>query len=274
MDTKISVVIATLGTNAKIERAIKSVMNQTHQNLEIVLVVDKVPKLDFLNEGEKAKISIVAQRESGIYPNFNLGIEYSTGHFISILNDDDWYEQNFLETSVRLINDANVHGTYCDSLIYRPNEVVTRVRAKDDLSSGLLFDFIGAYHTTFLIQKSVFEIVGPFRTDPIDGMKILYANDYEWFIRAIFQGMIFARNPFCTGNFSIGGASTVNRITLIREARLIAIGFANSSFERTYLTFHWTNRLVWNQVKIAISAIAKVGSSYMKRILRNDALGC
>lgn len=245
----VSIVIATLGNRESIVKTISSVENQSFENWEIIIVCKDLLVLDKFKIKRDPRIRIIQQVESGIYENFNRGILHSEGDFIAILNDDDWYESNFLELAVRSLCDSKFQGVYGDCILHFKSLSEYRVSAKEDLEKKLLFDFIGAYHTTFLLRRSCFDDFGLFRYETANLERIKYANDYEWFANAIQNGLKLVKNKDVVGHFYLGGASTVQRLLLIKEGKMIADMHSRNITEKIAVNIYWNLRLHFNKWK-------------------------
>jgi glycosyltransferase involved in cell wall biosynthesis len=101
---KISVLIASYNTPFnKLQRAINSVINQTFQDFEIILVDDgshndpENKLLDFCRLHE-TRLLYIRQKNAGQANAINRGIQISLGRYISILDADDEYLPNHLQS--------------------------------------------------------------------------------------------------------------------------------------------------------------------------------
>ncbi len=107
---KISIVIPVYNVEKYLHQCLKSVINQTYKNLEIICINDgsKDNSLNILNEYLKKdnRIIIVNQKNSGVSSARNKGIRLSTGDFISFIDSDDYLDLNVYEKCVqRIIRD-------------------------------------------------------------------------------------------------------------------------------------------------------------------------
>jgi glycosyltransferase involved in cell wall biosynthesis len=245
----VSIVIATLGNRESVVKTISSVVNQSFENWEVIIVCEDLLVLDKFKIREDSRIKIIKQIEAGIYQNFNLGILHSQGDFIAVLNDDDWYESNFLELALKSLSNSEYQGVYGDCILHLNTSSEYRVSAKVDLEKKLLFDFIGAYHTTFLLRRSCFDDFGFFRYETANLERIKYANDYEWFVNAIQNGLKLIKNEDVVGHFHLGGASTVQRLSLIKEGKIIAAVHSRNIIEKIAVNLFWDLRFYFNKWK-------------------------
>lgn len=105
----ISVIIPVYNVEKYLKKSIDSVLNQTFQNFEIILVDDGSTDNSGIICDEYAekdnRIKVVHQKNAGVSVARNLGIEKSKGNYICFLDSDDWYSNNALEEFIKLITD-------------------------------------------------------------------------------------------------------------------------------------------------------------------------
>jgi glycosyltransferase involved in cell wall biosynthesis len=231
-------------------KSISSVLTQSYSNWEVIIVCRDQEILNKFSITNDPRIRIIPENESGIYQNFNLGIESSQGEFIGILNDDDWYEPNFLELAVSTLNHSDWDGVYGDCNLHSESSEYSRVSAKKNLKKRLLLDFLGAYHTTFLLRTKCFKEYGYFKLSLGKDKKISFANDYDWFVSSLLNGLKLIKNDKIIGNFSIGGASTNHRKSLVSEGRMIAKLHSRSFLERIWVEIIWSLRTAYNSISV------------------------
>ncbi|MCR9251594.1 MAG: glycosyltransferase family 2 protein [bacterium] len=112
----VTIVMATYNRSNIIGYSIKSVINQTHKNWELIVIGDKCtddteqtvasfndPRITFKN------LETNIGEQSG--PN-NIGLEMSNGQYIAILNHDDLWMDNHLETLIDSIESTDADLTY------------------------------------------------------------------------------------------------------------------------------------------------------------------
>ena len=102
----ISVVITTYNRPDHLENAIKTVQNQTVDDLEII-VIDGMNSTENQNVVKKAKEKRVKyigiEHDTGIQHARTLGCQKSTGKYIAMLDDDDLWTKDHLEKSLEFI---------------------------------------------------------------------------------------------------------------------------------------------------------------------------
>lgn len=98
---KITIIVPVYNTETYLDKCIDSLVNQTYQNLEIILVDDGSPdlcpqKCDEWSEKDK-RIKIIHKSNGGLSDARNAGIEISTGEFIMFVDSDDFVDVNIVE---------------------------------------------------------------------------------------------------------------------------------------------------------------------------------
>ena len=93
-----------------IEKTILSVMNQTYDNIEYI-IIDGGSNDRTLNIMKKYQDGIdywISERDGGIYDAMNKGVKIATGDFVNFMNAGDiFYSNNVLDTFINKITDKN-----------------------------------------------------------------------------------------------------------------------------------------------------------------------
>lgn len=105
---KVSVVLPTYNRAQLLVRAIDSVLNQTYQDFELIVVDDASTDetASVLQKYEKlsSKIKVIRLKENqGVSVARNLGNEAAQGKYIAILDSDDIFKPHYLETAVHFM---------------------------------------------------------------------------------------------------------------------------------------------------------------------------
>jgi len=114
MNKKISVIIPLLNKGPYISRAIKTVLNQTIQNFEIIVIdggsVDDGPKI--VKDINDPRISFIVQSGKGVSIARNEAVKIAKSELIAFLDADDEWLSNHLEIILRLVGKYPVAGMY------------------------------------------------------------------------------------------------------------------------------------------------------------------
>lgn len=108
----ISIVIPMYNAQNYIVKLLECLRNQTYKNLEIVIINDGSTdnSLQLVNECIKKdnRIKVISIPNGGVSNARNLGIENTTGEYITFLDADDYIEYDMYEKIMQKINDENV----------------------------------------------------------------------------------------------------------------------------------------------------------------------
>lgn len=124
---KVSVVIPTYSRANFVCEAIDSVLAQQVDDVEVV-VIDDGSKDDTADRLRDYGDSIVfeTQENQGLSAARNRGIEISTGDYIALLDDDDWWMPGKLAMQCELLDRLpELAGVYTNFTIYRSDDDVT-----------------------------------------------------------------------------------------------------------------------------------------------------
>lgn len=101
MHYKISVIIPIYKVEPYLRQCLDSVVNQTHRNLEIILVDDGSPdNCGAICDEYAAKddrITVIHKENGGLSAARNDGMERATGEWITFVDSDDWCELDYYE---------------------------------------------------------------------------------------------------------------------------------------------------------------------------------
>lgn len=98
---KISVIVPVYKVEPYLRKCLNSIVNQTYQNLEIILVDDGSPDscgaiCDEYAAGDR-RIKVIHQANGGLSAARNVGIDIATGDYIGFVDSDDWIELDMYE---------------------------------------------------------------------------------------------------------------------------------------------------------------------------------
>ncbi|WP_373399084.1 glycosyltransferase family 2 protein [Algoriphagus halophilus] len=147
-----SVIIPLYNKASFIGRAIDSVMNQTFQEFEIIVVND-----GSTDGGEKLpekynpeKVIVIHQENQGVSAARNAGITQAKFSFVAFLDADDYWHKDYLKITseaIKNFQDVGVIGSH-----YSHDELPERVENPEVLS--LTNYFSKAIHNTFYSSSS------------------------------------------------------------------------------------------------------------------------
>ncbi len=186
----VSIVIPTFNRAHTIERALRSVMAQSLQDFEILIVDDASTDstVDVLAQFNDARIHYFhhdKNRFAGAARN--TGMEAATGKYIAFLDSDDAWLPAKLERQVGLLEgvDQDCGCSYTGAIInsetgLKKHTIYQPLWQGDALQAYLLDKFV-IWTPTFLFRSELLQQTGPFDTS------LIRAEDIDFYLRMLQQ---------------------------------------------------------------------------------------
>jgi glycosyltransferase involved in cell wall biosynthesis len=118
---KISVIVPVYNSGKYLKDTMESLLNQTYDNLEIILVddgsVDESPQLCDKFAQEHSNVIVIHQPNGGVSVARNAGIDKATGSFISFCDGDDTVDSDYYEFLYRQMTENNSDIAGCTCLV-------------------------------------------------------------------------------------------------------------------------------------------------------------
>jgi glycosyltransferase involved in cell wall biosynthesis len=113
MEALVSIIVPAYNAVYSIERCLKSVLNQTYANLEVIVVDDgslddTLSVVKKIQKTDKRLITF-SKKNGGVSSARNYGLSMATGKFVMFCDSDDWIEPDMIENMV----EANDKSPFC-----------------------------------------------------------------------------------------------------------------------------------------------------------------
>ncbi len=122
MDKLVSIIVPIYGVAEVLDECVESLVKQTYNNIEIILVDDgsKDGSGDICDKWAEidARVVVIHQPNRGVSEARNAGLDYAHGKYISFVDGDDIVEPNYIDALVNAIlqeNDFALCSYYCFS---------------------------------------------------------------------------------------------------------------------------------------------------------------
>lgn len=172
----VSVVIPTYSRPDRLSRAIDSVLNQTYENIEVIVVDDNNSDSDFRKETElemqkynnnKKVLYLKHSKNKNGSAARNTGIGASKGKYIAFLDDDDEYLPTKIEKQVNKMEslDSTWGACYTGYKKINTNSTVQYSREKREgrlFTEALMRSIYLGSGSNLLVRKSVVEEINGF----------------------------------------------------------------------------------------------------------------
>jgi glycosyltransferase involved in cell wall biosynthesis len=209
MTEKFSVIIPLYNKENEIKRSIYSVLNQTIQDFEIIIVDDNSSDrgLAIVKSFHDPRISCIEQEHRGVSSTRNHGVNLASGDFIAFLDADDEWIPLHLETILRLIKTFPEAGMFATASKITSEEGKPRWTIYKNIPpppwEGLLPDYFRSGSlgedpvnaSTVVIPKKIFHEMGGFPegywygedTDLFGRIALKYPVAFSWEFGALYH---------------------------------------------------------------------------------------
>ncbi len=117
MNPLVTVIVPVYKVEAYLDRCVESIVSQTYQNLEILLVddgsPDRCPEMCDAWSRKDARISVIHQQNCGLSGARNAGVAQAKGSCICFVDSDDWISPDYVETLWGLLADRPASIAVC-----------------------------------------------------------------------------------------------------------------------------------------------------------------
>ena len=165
----VSIVIPTYNRPEFLKKAIFSILNQTYQDFEIIVIDDGLAKRadKVIKKLNDPRIKYIQHETSkGGSAARNTGIKNAQGKYIAFLDDDDEWLKDKLQIQLAKLQKTTAEVGFCFSAVIRK---IDKGEVRNKVTEGLvdyyeiaLRHFKGVLTSTLLVKKEVFEICGLF----------------------------------------------------------------------------------------------------------------
>lgn len=230
---KVSIITPLYNDKKYIEQAIKSILNQTYKDFEMIIVDDGSTdgSGELVRNKFRDKVRYIHQENKGAATAVNKGISLSQGDYIAFCDSDDWWLPEKLEKQVKFLEvNQNFGLIYSDAFLAKDG-ILTRktwLQSRKVLpcSGGKEKCLISLFSKNFipapltvLMRKSVIDRVGLFN----ENFSSTY--DYEYWFRILEAGIqiAFSDKPLAVWNSHIGQGSRrirkmkLDQVKILRE---------------------------------------------------------
>lgn len=213
---KISVITACHNSEKYIEHTIRSVVSQTHRDLEYIIVDGKSEDqtIEIIRSFGSSVSKWISEPDRGLYDALNKGLEMATGDVVGFLHSDDFFTTDkVLENIALTFEKEKSMAVYGDIQFVDPADVerpLTNRKAGKCSRLKLLMGW-SPPHPAFYARRTVYEQYGGFDTS------FSIAGDYDSIIRFLVKQRISAVYlPQVLVRMRVGGVSN-RTMKLVRK---------------------------------------------------------
>jgi len=211
---KFSIIICTLNSVQSLSKTLNSILTQTHNDYEVVIVdgVSTDGTREMIVEYEKkffGKLRWISESDNGLYDAMNKGVRTAKGEFLLVVGAGDWIERDALENARKCIEgNPDADAVYGKTRIWDKNlqnNHTVQTSVKD-------LPILPMQHPSLVYKKTLHDRFWMYDE------KYRIVADYVFCIKAFYLGgtSVF---PFdsVVDNFVMDGMSSKNRFGVLLE---------------------------------------------------------
>ena len=213
----VSVIIPTYNRACTLEKSVRSVLAQTYEDLELIIVddgsVDNTKSV--VKNIDDKRIRYYYQKNSGACAARNKGIDLAKGEYIAFQDSDDVWLPEKLSRQIQTIGDTGADIVFCQ--IHRCNDADGNVILPELDKSGFLKyrDLVVGISTQTLFMKR--EVAEKVRFD----QKAPRFQDLEWILRAARIYTVFGLKEVLVDVYFSADSITMSSQKLLEGIKLI-----------------------------------------------------
>lgn len=202
---RLSVITVVYNGIDKIEKTINSVLNQTYQQIEYIIIDGSSTDgtIEVIKKYADKITYWISEPDKGIYDAMNKGIVKCTGDWIHFRNCGDYFHQNdTIESVFSITIDSSVDIIYGDCRVFDSFGYCDK---KPAILSKSHKEAMPVFHPSSFIRTTLHK-------KKLFNTKFKLSADYNFFFQCLELGAVFEYRPIIIALFDIGdGASVRNR---------------------------------------------------------------
>ena len=181
----VSVIMSVYERYNYLKESINSILNQTYNNLELIIVVEKSSKtnevVNFIKKIKDKRIKIIINEEKlGFAESLNVAIRNSNGEYIARMDDDDISLPERIEKQVNFMEeykDIDICGSYIQ-MFMKSDAIETKPLRDEELKTFCLTNN-PFFHPTVIMRKRIFDKYNLYYSPDY------FTEDYELWVRSM-----------------------------------------------------------------------------------------
>lgn len=240
-----SIVIPLYNKENFIENTLNTVINQTYENYEILVVDDGSidNSIDVVKNIEDKRIKLLRQENRGVSSARNYGISQAKHDFIAFLDADDTWHPSYLETMKSKIDAMHTCVAYCAHFNVIDGDTVLKPKLKHKNDLVIESYFTESIHRTLIwtstciVRRDILNQLNGFDED------LSHAEDIHLWIRISLMGNIYF-TPYVGGYYQREDSDSLSRTKNIRFERHLL-----SKLHQIESKYHLTSNRAWGKYK-------------------------
>ena len=185
----VSVIMPAYNAERFIEESIKSILNQTYRNLELIIVIDcsndnTIQILEKFSSNDERIIVLNNDTNLGCAQSRNKALQKAKGEYIAFCDSDDVWRKNKIEKQFNHINNSNA------DMIFTAYEMIDsfgqHIKYRNIKEKVLMDDLLKENYVIFSTTFFKKEVIGNIRFDGF-----WFHEDYVFLLECLRNGLEF-----------------------------------------------------------------------------------
>jgi glycosyltransferase len=216
---KISIITICYNSETDIRLTIESVINQTYQNIEYIIVdgASRDKTLEIINVYHDKIAKIISEPDKGLYDAINKGIKNATGDIVGLIHAGDrLYDDDVIFKIAKHFEENDIDISYGYSKAINKEEKCVRITKVSEFKKSLIRRGWMPSHQSIYVKRDLFAFYGYY------DLNFHPFSDYEWIIRYFYiSNLKIKKIDAYILKFSTGGISTSNIFNNIKLSKLL-----------------------------------------------------
>ena len=260
---KVSVIIPVYNVENYIDKCLNSLVNQTLDDIEIIVVNDGSPDnsqkiIDKYVKKYPKKVKSFIKKNGGQGSARNYGLKYATGEYIAYVDSDDWVELDMFEKMYDKAKESNSDIVICGNNVISMDDKILKSESSiiyNDIDLEIMLGKMAVWNKIY--KKSILKNI-KFRE------KVWY-EDIDFTVKLLLnsKNISFVDEPLY--NYLLRPGSTMNNSNVSRNLELI------EAFDEILNYFKSNNIYEQNQDKLEFIAIYHMYIVAITRVINAKA---
>lgn len=202
MKPTLSVITIVYNNVRDIERTMLSVLNQTYQQIEYIVVdgASTDGTLDIIKRHENRISILISEKDNGIYDAMNKGLKRATGDYVIFMNSgDEFYANDTVEKVFASADEADIYYGETEMINDQLQSLGERRHKAPENFTWRSFNYgMSVSHQAIYIKRSLVEPYDP---------KYQLSADIDWIIRAAKKAKKIVKVDGYVAKYLVGGIS-------------------------------------------------------------------